>query len=163
MLFGTLQKRLFYRQSTALVLIALVFFFASTLKAERLPVKTYTAADGLLRDIVYRVRQDSRGFLWFCTQEGVSLCTVTALRILPPKTDFRTAESVIFSKQAKAFIWLPRARESPGSIRTACAARGKIRFSPFICPTIRKRKGLMFCMKTAAGKHGRVRVTGFIN
>ena len=56
----------------SLAWIALVFFFASISKAERLPVKTYTAADGLLRDIVYRVRQDSRGFLWFCTQEGVS-------------------------------------------------------------------------------------------
>ena len=35
-------------------------------------MKTYTAADGLLRDNVYRIRQDSRGFLWFCTAEGIS-------------------------------------------------------------------------------------------
>ncbi len=40
--------------------------------AERLPVKTYTVADGLLRDTVTRIRQDSRGFLWFCTGEGLS-------------------------------------------------------------------------------------------
>lgn len=54
------------------VWIALILLLPLALKAERLSVKTYTAADGLLRDIVYRVRQDSRGFLWFCTQEGVS-------------------------------------------------------------------------------------------
>ncbi len=56
----------------SLVWIALILLLPLALKAERLPVKTYTAADGLLRDIVYRVRQDSRGFIWFCTQEGVS-------------------------------------------------------------------------------------------
>lgn len=41
-------------------------------RAERLPIKTYTVADGLLRDFVFKIRQDSRGFLWFCTVEGVS-------------------------------------------------------------------------------------------
>ncbi|MEP7075104.1 MAG: two-component regulator propeller domain-containing protein [Acidobacteriota bacterium] len=40
--------------------------------AERLPVKTYTVADGLLRDSVKKIKQDSRGFLWFCTAEGIS-------------------------------------------------------------------------------------------
>lgn len=47
------------------------FLLAST-SAEQLPVKTYTTADGLLRDEVRRIRQDSRGFLWFCTADGVS-------------------------------------------------------------------------------------------
>src|SRR5687768_3251786 len=46
--------------------------FSNFILAERLPVKTYTVADGLLRDMVMRIRQDSRGFLWFCTSEGIS-------------------------------------------------------------------------------------------
>ncbi|HEX9959601.1 MAG TPA: two-component regulator propeller domain-containing protein [Pyrinomonadaceae bacterium] len=41
-------------------------------RAERLPIKTYTVADGLLRDNVYKIKQDSRGFLWFCTVEEIS-------------------------------------------------------------------------------------------
>jgi signal transduction histidine kinase/ligand-binding sensor domain-containing protein len=41
-------------------------------RAEILPVKTYTAADGLPRDAVSKVRQDARGFLWFCTSEGLA-------------------------------------------------------------------------------------------
>jgi signal transduction histidine kinase/sugar lactone lactonase YvrE len=41
-------------------------------EAERLPIKTYTIADGLLRDTVTRIRQDSRGFIWLCTADGVS-------------------------------------------------------------------------------------------
>ena len=49
-----------------------VFLCATALYAERLPIKTYTVADGLLRDSVSKIKQDSRGFLWFCTDEGVS-------------------------------------------------------------------------------------------
>jgi ligand-binding sensor domain-containing protein/two-component sensor histidine kinase len=41
-------------------------------QAERLPVKTYTIADGLAHDQIKRIVRDSRGFLWFCTQEGLS-------------------------------------------------------------------------------------------
>ncbi len=72
MLSGTFQKRSFNRCAALLGLIALVLFLPSTAKAERLPVKTYTVADGLLRDNVLKIKQDSRGFLWFCTDEGIS-------------------------------------------------------------------------------------------
>lgn len=41
-------------------------------QAERLPVKTYTMADGLPSDHISRIVQDARGFLWFCTTEGLS-------------------------------------------------------------------------------------------
>ncbi|MFN6965027.1 MAG: ATP-binding protein [Pyrinomonadaceae bacterium] len=41
-------------------------------RAERLPVRTYTIADGLPRDGASRIVQDSRGFLWICTADGVS-------------------------------------------------------------------------------------------
>lgn len=54
------------------VAITIVCLAGAPLLAERLPVKTYTVADGLQRDTVYRIRLDSRGFLWFCTAEGIS-------------------------------------------------------------------------------------------
>jgi ligand-binding sensor domain-containing protein len=41
-------------------------------QAEQLPIKTYTTADGLAQDSVNRIVRDSRGFLWFCTREGLS-------------------------------------------------------------------------------------------
>jgi ligand-binding sensor domain-containing protein/signal transduction histidine kinase len=53
----------------ALIPLAL---FCAVANAERLPVKTYTVADGILRDNVVKIKQDSRGFLWFCTNDGVS-------------------------------------------------------------------------------------------
>ena len=56
----------------AFISIVAVTFCHLSARAERLPVKTYTVADGLLRDGVRRIRQDSRGFLWFCTADGLS-------------------------------------------------------------------------------------------
>ena len=65
--------RCFVRQIVVTVLAAAFVLFAGLpLQAERLPIKTYTVADGLLRDNIFKVKQDSRGFLWFCTAEGVS-------------------------------------------------------------------------------------------
>jgi ligand-binding sensor domain-containing protein/signal transduction histidine kinase len=40
--------------------------------AERLPVRTYTTADGLPVDTVNCIKRDSHGFLWFCTRDGLS-------------------------------------------------------------------------------------------
>lgn len=41
-------------------------------KAEQLPIRTYTTADGLARDRVYKIVSDPHGFLWFCTYDGLS-------------------------------------------------------------------------------------------
>src|SRR5262245_38454945 len=62
------------RSMTYQIATALVFVFAlsSVANAERLPVKAYTTADGLPVDIVLRIKRDARGFLWFCTRDGLS-------------------------------------------------------------------------------------------
>ena len=39
---------------------------------ERLPIEAFSTADGLGSDVVHRIVRDSRGFLWFCTREGLS-------------------------------------------------------------------------------------------
>jgi ligand-binding sensor domain-containing protein len=44
----------------------------SGVSAQQLPVRSYTTADGLPRDLVTRIVRDSHGFLWFCTGEGLS-------------------------------------------------------------------------------------------
>ncbi len=41
-------------------------------RAETLPFKNYTTADGLGHDRVDEIVRDSRGFLWFCTGEGLA-------------------------------------------------------------------------------------------
>src|SRR5258708_19196243 len=52
--------------------IVCIPILAVLVSAERLPIKTYTTNDGLARDAIVRIRQDSHGFLWFCTLNGLS-------------------------------------------------------------------------------------------
>jgi ligand-binding sensor domain-containing protein/signal transduction histidine kinase len=57
---------LFFR---VLVLLAAL---SQVVTAERLPVHSYTTADGLPVDFINCIKRDSHGFLWFCTQDGLS-------------------------------------------------------------------------------------------
>jgi ligand-binding sensor domain-containing protein len=41
-------------------------------RAERLPIRAYTTADGLAHNEVNKIVRDSRGFLWFATNDGLS-------------------------------------------------------------------------------------------
>src|SRR5579862_7813147 len=41
-------------------------------RAELVPIKIYTTADGLASDRITNIVADSRGFLWFSTPEGLS-------------------------------------------------------------------------------------------
>jgi hypothetical protein len=64
------------RQSVAALatslLVGLMLTTASTVYAQQLPVRIYTTADGLAHDHVRRIVLDSRGFLWFCTMQGLN-------------------------------------------------------------------------------------------
>src|SRR5262245_57948048 len=51
------------------ILVALLVFSGY---GQRLPLRKFTAADGLAQDNVNRIVRDSRGFLWFCTSDGLS-------------------------------------------------------------------------------------------
>ncbi len=57
------------------ILLTSLFLLASSqpaVRAERLPLKAYTTADGLAHNEINKIVRDSRGFLWFCTAEGLS-------------------------------------------------------------------------------------------
>ncbi len=66
---GSNGKRIAYQ---TVCVLALVLFFFGRVNSEHLPIKSYTTADGLLQNAVNRIVRDSRGFLWFCTDEGLS-------------------------------------------------------------------------------------------
>src|SRR5260221_10418408 len=53
-------------------LAILIFLGVLALKSELLPIRAYTTADGLAADRVECIVRDARGFLWFCTPEGLS-------------------------------------------------------------------------------------------
>ena len=48
-----------------------VLSIAQPVRAERLPLRNYRSTDGLPHDRIKSIFRDSRGFLWFCTVEGL--------------------------------------------------------------------------------------------
>ena len=56
----------------ALLLLLAFLALASPLRAERLILKSYTTAEGLPHDSINCVVEDARGYLWFCTDDGLS-------------------------------------------------------------------------------------------
>ncbi len=113
------RKRIIFCCCWAVILLA-----ASIARAERLPVRVYTTADGLGGDAVNRIVRDSRGFLWFCTNDGLSrfdgfgFKNYTQNEGLPnrnindfletPDGDFLAATSgglAVFDLHGKAYRW----------------------------------------------------------
>jgi ligand-binding sensor domain-containing protein len=56
----------------AIAIFVFLLFSCAQQRAEQLPIHTYTTADGLPRDGVYKIVPDPRGFIWFCTSDGLS-------------------------------------------------------------------------------------------
>jgi ligand-binding sensor domain-containing protein/signal transduction histidine kinase len=54
------------------LLLTCLLLLPAFARAERLPLKAYTVADGLPNNVINKIVRDSRGFLWFCTGEGLS-------------------------------------------------------------------------------------------
>jgi ligand-binding sensor domain-containing protein len=52
--------------------IVLLLIWTIEGQAQQLPIKTYTTADGLPGNYIQYIVRDSRGFLWFCTRNGLS-------------------------------------------------------------------------------------------
>ncbi|PWT88117.1 MAG: hypothetical protein C5B55_13635 [Blastocatellia bacterium] len=63
-----LRHRLTFIPSLATLLLTV----SLTVHCERLPLKAFTNADGLAGNSINKIVRDSRGFLWFCTEEGLS-------------------------------------------------------------------------------------------
>lgn len=45
---------------------------APVASGERLPIKSFTTVDGLSHNEINKIVRDSRGFVWFCTRDGLS-------------------------------------------------------------------------------------------
>src|SRR4030095_14984886 len=93
-------------------------------RAEQLPTRIYTTADGLAHDRVKRIVQDPRGFLWFCTADGLSrfdgyrFLNFGTADGLPPGT----IKDLILSDDGRAY-WV--ATDGGGVCRFSPFARGK--------------------------------------
>jgi ligand-binding sensor domain-containing protein len=66
------KKRGWRHGSGPLLVLTLLVALSHETPAQRLPLKTYTTADGLWSSSVYYIMRDSHQFLWFCTYDGLS-------------------------------------------------------------------------------------------
>ena len=71
-LYSRIVRRVLARAALVCLVAGLLPAPSATVRAEHLPIKTYTIADGLAHDAINRIVRDSRGYLWFCTREGLS-------------------------------------------------------------------------------------------
>jgi len=61
-------KRLL-RKSWCLGIVCLCFPFGAI--SQELLLRHFTAGNGMISNVVYQVMEDSQGFLWFCTDQGI--------------------------------------------------------------------------------------------
>ena len=132
----------------AVWLATLLLTAPAILRAERLPIKTYTTAEGLVHNDVHRIVRDSRGFLWFCTAGGLSQFDGYTFRNFGTEHGLPHSSVNDFSKRAEASTGSPQTAGSFVSIRKAgriatClrtrAARRSGRCSPSSCRATRTR------------------------
>ena len=57
---------------TGMTLSLFILVFTLCANCERLPIKTYSVAEGLAGNQINKIVRDTRGFLWICTNEGLS-------------------------------------------------------------------------------------------
>jgi len=55
-----------------LLVSVFIFFFSTHIFSQQYNFKNYTTEDGLPSNQVYQVIQDSKGYMWFATDYGVS-------------------------------------------------------------------------------------------
>ena len=78
--------------------------------AEQLPIRSYTMADGLAADRINCIVPDSRGFIWFCTPEGLTRFDGARLVTFGPREGLpdRAVESFLESRSGAYFVGTDR-------------------------------------------------------
>jgi signal transduction histidine kinase/ligand-binding sensor domain-containing protein len=72
-----------------------LLFGAIVFRAERLPVKIYTSADGLGSSATFNLVRDRRGFIWLCSRDG--LVRFDGYRFITYRIGDETADPAVYS------------------------------------------------------------------
>lgn len=121
------------RLSILLLLALLVHALGLRLVSqETLLFRRYSIDQGLSQNSVYAILQDSRGFMWFGTQDGLNRFDGSTFRVFSPSLDDRSALSngyvTALAEDARGFLW---AATDDGSLNRYDSASEKFqRFRP---------------------------------
>jgi ligand-binding sensor domain-containing protein len=122
-------------------------------KAERLPLRAYTTQDGLGSDLVRRVLQDSRGYIWFGTRAGISRFdgyTFVNYRI-PVKDGSASVRDLLETRTG--VYWIATAGNglcrfnpsaAPSTARFSCYATGKTEDSNYVMRLYEDHRGRLW-------------------
>lgn len=86
--------------------LTLLFFLAAVLcLSQNLPFRHYTVNDGLANSMVYYAMQDSKGFMWFCTESGVNRYDGRTFEVFTVKDGLANTENFKCMEDRKGRIW----------------------------------------------------------
>ena len=88
------RRRIF---SVGLLFAILLPIAAVPIRAERLPIRIYTSADGLGSSATFNLVRDSKGFIWLCSRDG--LVRFDGYRFITYKIGDEKADPAVFSMQ----------------------------------------------------------------
>jgi signal transduction histidine kinase/ligand-binding sensor domain-containing protein len=86
----------------------LLILLLQTAAAQRLPVQSFTTRDGLASNLVTAIVQDSKGYLWIGTDEGISLFDGDKFRNIrfSPDTVYGYVNDIVESQFRKETYWI---------------------------------------------------------
>jgi ligand-binding sensor domain-containing protein len=115
-----------HRVATYFVIAASI---AAAARAERLPLRSYAAEDGLPNEKIWRIRGDSHGFLWFATSGGLARFDGSSFVVYGPG-DGLTASIIDIVEARGGGYWI--ATNGQGVVRfQPDRSRGDPRFTPY--------------------------------
>lgn len=146
-----LNQKLRLLASISCCVLVCWFVICLQTKAEQLPIKIYTSADGLGSSFVDYMTRDSHGFLWFCTRDGVSRfdgVSFTTYLVGNEEEGIATGiEDMLESRQGNYFFVTKRGlfrydpKTVPLSAKTATDGAGRVRLNAEL---ISKTIGLLY-------------------
>lgn len=126
-----------------------LLFFVLACRAEQLPVRRYTTADGLAGNRVQSILSDSHGFLWIGTSEGLSRFDGSSFTNFTPAQGLPSSNVNQIIESRSGAYWIAT---SGGAVRFDPARAGsRRRFTTYTVATggatavLEERSGAIWC------------------
>src|SRR5262245_59410772 len=137
-----------HRYSAGFVACALAL---GAVRAEQLPIRTYTTAEGLPRNVVNGIVRDSRGFLWFATTEGLARFDGYSFTTYGVGDGLSSGTVTDVRETSAGTIWvatdrgLDRFNASPSGPRFTAFYPGESRGERFVMTLLEDRAHTLWC------------------
>ncbi|HMU05909.1 MAG TPA: two-component regulator propeller domain-containing protein, partial [Saprospiraceae bacterium] len=104
-----IKKRYFIKLSnyrTIVLLVISIFYGSSLYCQEYKDVKNITIKDGLPSNVVYGIKQDSKGFIWATTNKGVVRYDGRKFKLYTVEDGLPSNDNFVMLLDSKDNVWL---------------------------------------------------------